>query len=80
MAWILTAAAAAAGLATKAPAPTAAPPTTAVSVHATATVRILSGVRLKLEAATNEGAPKARDAIVRLKDGSEQPARLIEFQ
>ena len=76
MAWILTVAAAAASLAGSAPDRAPAP----VAVQATATVRILAGVRLKLDSATNEGAPKARDAIVKMKDGSEQPARLIEFQ
>jgi hypothetical protein len=76
MLWVVTAAAAASGLAGS-PSGTASAP---VVVQAVATVRIVSGVRLKLDAVANEGAPKARDSIVKLKDGTEQPARLIEFQ
>jgi hypothetical protein len=51
----------------------------AVAVQATATVRIISGVRLKLDSANNAGAPPAHDATV-TADGNAQPARLIEFQ
>lgn len=76
MLWVLTAAAAATGLSGSLSGPRTAP----VTVQAVATVRIVSGVRLKLDAATNDGAPKARESIVKMKDGREQPARLIEFQ
>ena len=55
-------------------------PSPAVAVQATATVRILSGVRLKLDSKDNAGAPPAHDSIVVTKDGTAQPARLIEFQ
>jgi len=51
-----------------------------VEVQATATVRILSGVRLKLDSSSNAGAPPAHDSAVTAKDGTVQPARLIEFQ
>lgn len=54
-----------------------APPT--LAVQATATVRIMSGVRLKLDSPTNSGAPPAHDSKV-VTNGSSQPARLIEFQ
>ena len=53
------------------------PPVTIV--QATATVRIISGVRLKLDSPTNANAPRAHDATV-TTDGIPQPARLIEFQ
>ena len=46
---------------------------------ATATVRILSGVRLKLDSPTNTDGPLAHDTVVKT-DGTQQPARLIEFQ
>jgi hypothetical protein len=48
--------------------------------QATATIRILSAVRLKLDAPRNEGAPPARDAILRSSDGTTKAAKLIEFQ
>ena len=50
------------------------------TVQATATIRILTAVRLKLDAEVNPGAPDARDALLRLSDGTTQPAKLIEFQ
>jgi len=50
-----------------------------VSVEARATVRIISGVRLKLDSTTNADAPPAHDGIV-TTNGTQQPARLIEFQ
>jgi len=56
--------------------PSAAPAT----VQATATIRVVQGVRLKFDAATNPGAPPARDAVLRLSDGTSQLAKLIEFQ
>jgi hypothetical protein len=57
--------------------PSAAPSAT---VQATATIRVMTAVRLKLDAAVNPGAPNARDAVLRLSDGSTQSAKLIEFQ
>jgi len=67
---------AAAALAT-AQTPPAAPSATA---QATATIRIVTAVRLKLDAPVNPGAPPAHDAILRLGDGTTRPAKLIEFQ
>jgi hypothetical protein len=58
----------------------ASPGSTHASVEARATVRILSGVRLKLDSPTNADAPPAHDAVVVERDGSRQPARLIEFE
>jgi hypothetical protein len=61
---------------------TASPPPAAPSAtaQATATIRIVAAVRLKLDAAVNPGAPPARNAVLRLSDGSTQSAKLIEFQ
>ena len=54
--------------------------TTAATVQATATIRIVAAVRLKFDAASNPGAPPARSAVLRLSDGTVQAAKLIEFQ
>ena len=68
----------AAAIAASAPVPSRPP---AVAVQATATVRILSGVRLKLDSPTNADAPPAHDSVVMISaNGSPQPARLIEFE
>jgi len=48
--------------------------------QATATIRIISGVSLKLDAADNAGAPRARVGKVRTEDGVVRAARLIEFE
>lgn len=68
--------AAAALVAEAPPNPRAAP---VVVVGASATVRIVSGVRLKLDSPTNADAPAARDGKVPV-DGKLRPARLIEFE
>lgn len=68
--------AAAAALATPQPPPSRPAPAVA---QATASVRIVSGVRLKLDSPTNAGAPPAHDSKVMTEHGK-QPARLIEFQ
>lgn len=59
------------GAAQRAPAP--------VAVEAVATVRIVSGVRIKFDSSTNEGAPPAHDSKVK-SDGKVLAARLIEFE
>ena len=51
-----------------------------VVVQATATIRIVTAVRLKLDAPANDGAPPSRDSVIKLPDGSTGAARLIEFQ
>jgi hypothetical protein len=73
MLWLLASAAIAAS------APHSEGPTPA-AVQARATVRIISGVRLKLDSTTNPDAPPAHDSVVVATDGSRQPARLIEFE
>jgi len=50
------------------------------TVQATATIRIVTAVRLKLDSESNPGAPPARNCLVKAADGSSQPAKLIEFQ
>jgi len=70
---------AAAAFSTSSPQP-AAPSRTAVTVQATATIRIVSGIVLKLDAPTNPGAPPSRNSVIHAADGSTAPAKLIEFQ
>jgi hypothetical protein len=72
MLWLALAAA------TAAPSPQGGQPV--VVSQATATVRILSGVRLKLDSRVNADAPIAHDSKVTTTDGTQHPARLIEFQ
>ena len=49
------------------------------SAQATATIRVIRGVELKL-GRDNPGAPPARDHVLKTADGSSQHANLIEFQ
>lgn len=60
-------------------APASSRPAPAVVAEATATVSIVSGVRLKLDSPTNADAPPAHDSKVEA-EGKLKPARLIEFQ
>lgn len=76
MSMLLFAAAAAAALAT----PPQMHSPAAATAQATATIRIIAAVRLKLDARDNPGAPRARDSVVKNRDGTSQPARLIEFE
>jgi hypothetical protein len=75
---LAAAAAVATGTAMPAPAFSGAVPAP-VAAEAVATVRIVRGVRLKLDSPTNEGAPQAHDSKV-TSDGKVQAARLIEFE
>lgn len=59
--------------------PASSRPARPVVAEATATVRIVSGVQLKLDSAMNAGAPPAHDSKVKA-EGKLQPARLIEFE
>lgn len=74
MLWLAAAAAVAA-----APWPEPARASAPVVAQATASVQIVSGVRLKLDSPTNSGAPPAHDAKI-TADGKVQQARLIEFE
>jgi hypothetical protein len=69
---------AAAALTTQ-PAPPQSRPVSAV-VQATATIRVINAVELKLDGRANPDAPPARDSVIKAADGSSQPAKLIEFQ
>jgi hypothetical protein len=69
----------AAAAALAAPAPANSGPRPVLAVQAEASVRIISGVRLKFDSPTNEGAPPAHDSKV-TADGKAQRARLIEFE
>jgi len=48
--------------------------------QATATIRVVEGVRLKLDGSQNADAPPPRASSIKMTDGSSRPARLIEFQ
>lgn len=48
--------------------------------QATATIRIVAAVQLKLDGSPNADAPPPRDSIITASDGSPQRAKLIEFQ
>ena len=58
------------------------PPAHPVSAtaQATATIRVVSAVRLKLDGSENPGLPPVRSTALRLADGTSRPAKLIEFQ
>jgi hypothetical protein len=73
---LAAAATAAAALASSTP---AAHPVSATA-QATATIRVVSAVRLKLDGSENPGAPASRDTVLRFSDGTLQDAKLIEFQ
>lgn len=60
-------------------APASSRPAPAVALEATATVRIVSGVPLKLDSPINPDAPPAHDSRIKA-EGRLQPARLIEFE
>jgi hypothetical protein len=50
------------------------------SAQATATIRVISGVRVSFSAEqSGSDVPKARQTVVKTGD-SQQPAKLIEFQ
>ncbi|MEO8453615.1 MAG: hypothetical protein ABI454_00505 [Sphingomicrobium sp.] len=55
-------------------------PTIGASVQATATIRVISGVRVGFGADLSDAdVPRARDTVVK-RGGEQQPAKLIEFQ
>jgi len=51
----------------------------APAIQARAMVRILSGVRVRLDGRAKAGVPKPRNSMI-WANGEQQPARLIEFQ
>jgi hypothetical protein len=48
--------------------------------QATATIRIVRAVTLKLDGSLNDEAPAPRTAVMRSVDGAKQSVKLIEFQ
>ena len=65
----------AAALATLPPAPRP-----SAVAEATVTIRVVTGVRLKLDGSANMDAPAARDSTAKSPDGTNQPIKVIEFQ
>jgi hypothetical protein len=55
-------------------------PPVSASVQATAMIRIVSGVALKLDGSPNPDAPPAREIVLKAADGAVQMVKLIEFQ
>lgn len=56
------------------------PPSIRASVQATATIRVITGVRLSFGAGLSDAdVPRARDTFIKT-GGAQQPAKLIEFQ
>ena len=49
-------------------------------VQATATVRVIRAVTLKLDGSANDEAPAPRNAVVASADGSRRSVKIIEFQ
>ena len=58
------------------------PPSRPVSAvaQATATIRVIRAVTLKLDGSRNDEGPAPRKAMIVTADGSRQPVKLIEFQ
>jgi hypothetical protein len=52
----------------------------AAAVQATATVRVVTGVVIKLGARANADAPPTQETVIHSADGSAVPAKLVEFQ
>ena len=50
------------------------------AVQATATIRVIQGVVLKLDGSANAEAPPPREMVLQAADGSEQRVKVIEFQ
>jgi hypothetical protein len=48
--------------------------------QATATIRIVTAVRVRLDGSDNPGLPRARRGVIKSVDGTARPAELIEFQ
>lgn len=53
---------------------------TSASVQATATIRIVKGVALRLDGSFNPDAPPARVSVTKSVDGSIHQMKVIEFQ
>ena len=52
----------------------------AATAQATATIRVIRAVVLKLDGSANPDAPPPRECVVKMADGSSQRLKVIEFQ
>ena len=59
---------------------TPAPARPSAVAQTTVTIRVISGVRVKLDGSTTSDAPVARETVVKSADGTIQPIKVIEFQ
>jgi hypothetical protein len=50
------------------------------TVQATATIRVIRAVRLKLDGSANDDAPPPRVTIIAAADGTQSAAKVIDFQ
>lgn len=50
------------------------------TVQATATIRVVQAVAVKLDGSPNVDAPPPRDTLVTMADGTRQPVKAIDFQ
>jgi hypothetical protein len=56
-------------------------PNAGASVQAMASIRIISGVRLRLGGEQKDPSlPRLRDAVIHTADAQLQPAKLVEFE
>ena len=60
--------------------PDAARPTAGATAHAQAIIRIVSGVRVRFDAPSDDDAARPRDTEVRGAGPELLPARLVEFE
>lgn len=56
------------------------PANVAASVQATATIRVVRAIRVKLDGSYNPGVSAPRVSRIKLADGSSQVVKVIEFQ
>ena len=49
-------------------------------VQATATIRVVRGVVVKLDGSPNAAAPAPRNSVLKSPDGSTQTIKVIEFE
>lgn len=53
---------------------------TMTTAQATATIRVLRAVVLKLDGSPNPDAPPVRDSMIATADGAHHPLKVIDFQ
>jgi hypothetical protein len=55
-------------------------PRVSATAQATATIRVVEGVRVKLDGSHNKDVPSARATVIKESDGSLNPAKVIDFE